>query len=193
MSDEARFRHESESEERKWVFWNLYTLDKTLSMAFGRTVCMPDFDIDVDMPKETKEIEWPIFMAWIWLAKIQSRIYERLYSATAYVSGDEQRHAAALELDAQLRSWSMKNMQSFSESQTTYFGGKYIELELKFNYHNSLVMIHRVDYGGGPESAKVCLGSAREAIALIRSSCAKHSELAESDLALWFVFFSLIF
>ncbi|KAI9788103.1 MAG: hypothetical protein M1816_007235 [Peltula sp. TS41687] len=184
-SDKARFRDESEYEERKWVFWNLYTLDKTLSMAFGRTVCMPDFDIDVDLPKQTEEIEWPLLMAWIWLSKIQSRIYERLYSATAYASGDEQRHSAALELDAQLRSWSMKHMQTLLESRTAFFGGQYLELELKFNYYNSLVMIHRVDYSGGPESEKICLDSAREAIEMVRTAFTQHSELADSDIALW--------
>lgn len=187
-SDKSRFRDESEYEERKWLFWNLYILDKTLSMTFGRTVCMPDFDIDVDMPKESEEVDWPLLMAWTWLAKIQSRIYERLYSATAYMSGDEQRHSAALELDAELRAWSEKNMQPLCERQTTFLEGKYIELELRFNYHNSLVMIHRVNHGGGQESEQICLDSARDALAMIKTTFSNNSELAQSDLALWFVF-----
>ena len=55
-SDPSQFQDEDEREEQKWVFWNLYIMDKTVSMAFGRMVCMPDFDIDVDPPKETGDL-----------------------------------------------------------------------------------------------------------------------------------------
>lgn len=30
-------------EERKYVFWNVYILDKCLSLSFGRSPCLPDY------------------------------------------------------------------------------------------------------------------------------------------------------
>ena len=183
--DASRFHDRDEYEERKWVFWMVYSMEKALSLTFGRTVCMPDFDIDVETPQESEEIEWPLFMSWIQLAKIQSRIYEQLYSAAANASGDGSRHIAAMELDRKLRSWSSENMKLRDGGQTTSFAKKYCELELTFNFHNSLVMIHRVNHGGGSESQEICLTSARDAISSIRDSASQDSVLAESSLVLW--------
>ena len=184
-SDPSQFRDEDEREERKWVFWNLYIMDKTMSMAFGRTVCMPDFDIDVDPPKETEEIFWPMMMAWIALAKIQSRIYEYLYSAVANRTGDEKRHTIALALDQELRLWWSENVPYLLQGSDEHLELAYVELELRFNFYNSLLMIHRVDHNGGVESQQICLHSARQAIVSIRNAISKNSGLEKSNLVLW--------
>lgn len=146
---------------------------------------MPDFDIDAELPSEGVVGQWSLPMSYIQLAKLQSRLYERLYSASANAMGDQARHIAALELDAELQRWATHHMKHFEKSQIVDFEGRYLELEVKFNFYNSLVMVHRVDHGGGLESERKCLKSAREAISTIRSTVLQHSDLAESGLVLW--------
>ncbi|KAI9886642.1 MAG: glyceraldehyde-3-phosphate dehydrogenase 1 [Watsoniomyces obsoletus] len=183
-SDPAQFRDPGEYEERKWVFWNLYVLDKTLSMAFGRTVFLPDFDIDVELPSDSEEINWQMVIAWTSLAKIQSRTYERLYSASSLTVGPEQRHAVALGLSKDLQNW-VEGTSSFSYDDPIPSISAYLKLELRFNFYNSLLMIHRVNHGGGKESEDICLDAARKAIVAIRTALSEHAELAESRLVLW--------
>lgn len=162
-------------------------MEKCLAMTFGRTVFMPDFDIDADYPSEDCQKKWPLCMAYIYLAKIQSRLYEQLYSASANALGDDDRHLAALDLDQQLCEWSTTHMKIVDKSQPQHFDGKYLELEIKFNFYNSLVLVHRADHGGGPESEKKCLVAAREAIRTIKNSVLQHPDLAESGLVAWLV------
>ena len=44
-----------ESELRKRIFWSVYTLDKYLSMMFGRPRLLHDEDIDQDLPGEIND------------------------------------------------------------------------------------------------------------------------------------------
>jgi Fungal specific transcription factor domain len=185
-SELSQFADPREYEERKWVFWNLYIMDKTLSMAFGRTICLPDSDIDVDYPAEDPSVHWSLFTGWVWLAKIQSQVYQRLYSATAIQISDEERHVAAMELDHDLRWWWTEKGKLLLKQQKTERARKYVEVELKFNFHNSLVTIHRVNRGGGDESARLCLESAREALSLIKDSIDKDGDTNEDHkTVLW--------
>ncbi len=183
-SDPAQFRDRGEYEERKWVFWNLYVLDKTLALAFGRTIFMPDFDIDVELPAESDEINSEMVLAWTSLAKIQSQTYERLYSASSLTAGPEQRHAAALGLSKDLQHW-MESTASFTYDDPIPSLSAYLDLELQFNFYNSLLMIHRVNHGGGKESEDISLDAARKAVSAIRTALSEHADLAESRLVLW--------
>ena len=160
-------------------------MDKTLSLTFGRSACIPDYDIDVELPKKSDEICWSLFVAWISLAKIQSRTYERLYSATANASGPDERRAAVVELDGQLRRWSADNSKLKADWPPNIMEEKYVEVELRFTYHLSLLLIHRVDHGSGTQSEDICLDSARNAIGAIQMTVAEDSDLAESGLLLW--------
>lgn len=184
-SDPSRFNGEADYEERKWVFWNLYVMDKSLAMTLGRSACIPDYDIDVELPKRTDEICWPLFLACVSLAKIQSRTYERLYSAAASACSSEERRTIIMSLDGELRQWSEETEKLNIDCASDILEEKYVELELRFNYYNSLLLIHRVDQGNGTQSEEICLDSARKAIASIQTAVSEDADLADSGLVLW--------
>ncbi|KAF8461998.1 fungal-specific transcription factor domain-containing protein [Kalaharituber pfeilii] len=93
-------------QERKYVFWNLYILDTTLSLTFGRPTCLPDYDCDIELPDDDgTNPMYNHFTALTRLSRIKSHIYARLYSASAGRMGAEERTAVIRELDQELREW----------------------------------------------------------------------------------------
>ncbi|RPA96270.1 hypothetical protein L873DRAFT_1811696 [Choiromyces venosus 120613-1] len=188
-----------ELEERKAIFWNVYILDKCLSLTFGRSTCLPDFDCDAEMPEDDgKEVYFPNFIALIKLAKIQSNIYMRLYSAAAARQETAEKEKAILELDLELRAW-------WTQSRTILdtAGGPdpamnkgvpaapldiFSKLELKFSYLCSLTLVHRMarpDMTIWAQSDNLCLESARDSIRTINEVVECNLDVANSGMIIW--------
>lgn len=133
--------------ERKYVFWTLYIMDKSLSLTFGRPSSLPDYDIDVPLPEFDPENPlWELYLAWIGIAQIQSDIHVRLYSAQAPKIPHAERQKVVVELDGKLNEWWTKYgilLQRRHEEEM--FERRYIMTELVFAYHNTMIMIHRVN------------------------------------------------
>lgn len=104
----------AEVEERKWVFWIAYSLEKDLSLRMRQPSAQDDDDMDVELPYE---IDNSLFYSGgltrinfffnfrARLAMIQGQIYKRLYSVKATKQTLAERVTAATELEAMLRSW----------------------------------------------------------------------------------------
>lgn len=112
-------------ELRKYLFWTLYMLDKSFSLSFGRTSCFQDYDCDVEVPKlsgvpansDMKPLDViacfhpEYFVATIELAKLQSAVYKKLYSAQASNNRGlnknwvKETEKWVWELDSRLRAW----------------------------------------------------------------------------------------
>ncbi|KAF3920575.1 hypothetical protein ABW21_db0200166 [Orbilia brochopaga] len=188
QSHPAQNFSEEESVERQLVFWTLYVMDKALSLTFGRSTCLPDFDVDVDLPDNVtgNVLLTQHFSGWVWLAKIQSQIYMRLYSASACRASDEDRQHAAKELELELRNWWAQNGAGLQLIPSIgLFEKQYLELEIKFSFHNSMIMIHRVNKGGGELSEAICLDSARTSVQLIKQTLEVNNEAADGSVLLW--------
>ncbi|KAF3929033.1 hypothetical protein ABW20_dc0102162 [Dactylellina cionopaga] len=188
QSHPAQNFSEEESVERQLVFWTLYVMDKALSLTFGRSTCLPDFDVDVDLPDNVtgNVLLTQHFSGWVWLAKIQSQIYMRLYSASACRASDEDRQHAAKELELELRNWWAQNGAGLQLIPSIgLFEKQYLELEIKFSFHNSMIMIHRVNKGGGELSEAICLDSARTSVQLIKQTLEVNHEAADGSVLLW--------
>ncbi|EWC43735.1 hypothetical protein DRE_07395 [Drechslerella stenobrocha 248] len=188
QSHPAQNFSEEESVERQLVFWTLYVMDKALSLTFGRSTCLPDFDVDVDLPDNVtgNVLLTQHFSGWVWLAKIQSQIYMRLYSASACRASDEDRQHAAKELELELRNWWAQNGAGLQLIPSIgLFQKQYLELEIKFSFHNSMIMIHRVNKGGGELSEAICLDSARTSVQLIKQTLEVNNQDADGSVLLW--------
>ncbi|OJD36814.1 c6 transcription factor [Diplodia corticola] len=90
------------AEVKRHAFWNLYMVDKNLSLGLGRKGNFQDDDIDVELFKISPN---PRFRAWdeiahasIRFAKVQGQVYDRLYSMGASKASSEQRLLAVEEL-----------------------------------------------------------------------------------------------
>jgi len=96
--------------EKKNCFWFCYTLDRALSLNFGRSPNIPDFDITTPYPPIPDVAAGSSFgakffgLAFIWfdMSKIQSQIYEKLYSAKGELEDPQTRSQIARQLAAEL-------------------------------------------------------------------------------------------
>ena len=108
---------------RTFIFWTLYAFDKSFSLSLGRTSCFQDYDCDVEAPQLSDLVPVPgmkpaeimalfhprFFQAMVELAKLQSAVYRKLYSARASNRGRshgmKETEKWVWELDARLRMW----------------------------------------------------------------------------------------
>lgn len=72
-------------------FWNLYVMDKSLSVRLGRASILQDYDIDVGLPNfgttNSNLYMNKVFELWTQAGMIQGQVYERLYSPKALKNG----------------------------------------------------------------------------------------------------------
>lgn len=199
----------SEIQERRCIFWNIYILDKCLSLSFGRSTCLPDFDCDVELPEDPGNPYFKNFLALICLAKIQSHIYVRLYSASAVRLADEARAKIITELDAELRKWWEDKKPIFFNADGTVADSPrsadgteekpldiFSRMELQFSYLCSLTLVHRTARPGmlgWAASESICLESSRESIRIINRVVENNLIIANSGMIMWLVFLFLSF
>ena len=91
---------------KRHVFWQLYSMDKNLSLNLGRGSNFQDSDIDADfftVSDNLTQRPWDMMaLATILFAKVQGQVYDKLYSASALKSPHEERSLAIDDLSAQL-------------------------------------------------------------------------------------------
>lgn len=76
----------------------VYTIDKSLSLNFGRTSSFQDLDIIVSYPELKDPSQWPMTIFTFNFARVQSQIYEHLYSARAQLQEPDVRERYAREI-----------------------------------------------------------------------------------------------
>ncbi|KAK9385371.1 hypothetical protein V1515DRAFT_588360 [Lipomyces mesembrius] len=186
-----------EIEERRSLFWQCYTIEKTLSLTFGRTSSMPMYDCDVerkrsmtDMDCQTESQKRHRFgtgwnNATVSLVEVYDTVYVRLYSAHAQRHTAADKRRAVRELDALLRKvWA--DIQPWIIESCTSGVWIYTPMiaQAEFMYYACMTMIHRVSKGitdnesgdnadlidtpeGWQHSTDIALTSARKAILVI--------------------------
>ncbi|CRG84816.1 putative transcriptional regulatory protein PB24D3,01 [Talaromyces islandicus] len=108
--DEINKKHAS-------IFWFCYTLDKSLSLRFGRSSILQDWDISTPRlfakPGQEEDPLQSSFDTWIESSRIQGDMYEYLYSPAALNRPAEQRVETARHLVSRLKQlW--QQMQGYS-------------------------------------------------------------------------------
>jgi hypothetical protein len=91
---------------KRHLFWQLYMMDKNLSLNLGRGTNFQDSDIDAEFfapSSNPAQRPWDLMaLATIMFARLQGQVYEKLYSASALESSFEHRTKAIDELSSQL-------------------------------------------------------------------------------------------
>ncbi|PYH97030.1 hypothetical protein BO71DRAFT_417308 [Aspergillus ellipticus CBS 707.79] len=94
--------HDGNEHSKRRLFWTLYVSDKRISLILGRASYIQDLDIDVDVPAASSDPAirpWDEAFYWtIKLAKVEGRIYNDLYSATAVKNPPSKRLECMLDL-----------------------------------------------------------------------------------------------
>ena len=146
----------AEIEERKWVFWIAYSLDKDLSLRMKQPSAQDDDDMDVELPSEVdSSLVYPgqlnsmsFFIFRARLAMIQGQIYKRLYSVKGSKQAVAERVVAATELEAMLQSWRASVPFQFIEDhsepflETSASGTIRYPIILHLLYFNSLTTVY---------------------------------------------------
>ncbi|KAM5383562.1 hypothetical protein ACJZ2D_002011 [Fusarium nematophilum] len=79
-------------QRKQFLFWNVYFIDKSLSLRLGRASTIPDWDITVPLPSMDPVNATPLaaFVSlWITTARVQGQIYEQLYSPDSILQADD--------------------------------------------------------------------------------------------------------
>ncbi|KAK2798274.1 hypothetical protein FQN49_008976, partial [Arthroderma sp. PD_2] len=94
---------------KEYLFWFVYSMDRSLSLCLGRAALLPDYDIGLPYPSISLDPllrPWHIlFRYWLDGSRITGEIYEFLYSVRGVSSSAEVRAKKVFELSSQLREW----------------------------------------------------------------------------------------
>lgn len=102
----AKNESRQETNQKAWLFWSLYSVEKGLSLRLGRPSSILDYDITVPLPQhDDPEITayTSTFTRWIRLSIVQGKIYKMLYSPAALAETPERRATWACSLVEETR------------------------------------------------------------------------------------------
>ncbi|KAK9377317.1 uncharacterized protein V1513DRAFT_436033 [Lipomyces chichibuensis] len=200
-----------EIEERRSLFWQCYTIEKTLSLTLGRTSSMPMYDCDVERKRNTTDVDCQTESqklqrfgtersnATVSLVEVYDAVYVRLYSAHAQRHTASDKRRAVRELDAVLRNVWADIQPWIIESRTSGIGiYRAVIAQAEFMYYVCMTMIHRVSKGvtddesgdntdlidtpeGWQHSTDIALTAARKAILVIHEVLSAPECKSHSD------------
>lgn len=112
------------AEEKRQVFWNIYAVDKNLSLNMGYSSTLQDFDIDVQYFTLSSDPGIRVWdratLAMVEISRLQGQIYDRLYSHQALTASPEAKFLAINNLSPQLEKWH----RDWSQVRSCYLGQK---------------------------------------------------------------------
>ncbi|KAM5380110.1 hypothetical protein ACJZ2D_003757 [Fusarium nematophilum] len=176
----AKTDSRQETDQKAWLFWSLYSVEKGLSLRLGRPSSIPDYDITVPLPQhDGPDISAysSCFIRWIRLSRVQGKIYKMLYSPLSLAGPSTKRVAWARSLAEETKTI-YKNVDGVGASEparasnnnwTTSSGTK---TELAFFsesvlYYSALTLILKAlppDEGSTSHFASECITTARTAL-----------------------------
>ncbi|KAK8102217.1 hypothetical protein PG984_015363 [Apiospora sp. TS-2023a] len=174
----ATWRDESPTarNQNAWLFWNVYVLDKGLSLRLGRPSVIQDYDITVPIPTTSIDRHPAIehcLLTWIKVSRCQGRVYELLYSPAALAQDDGIRTARAQGLTEEMLSI-MKEKKKIEEQNLATWTKtialediQYIADSDEVLHHSILTLIYRavpVPRGATSTFTQACIASARQAL-----------------------------
>lgn len=88
-------------QRKLFLFWNVYMIEKSLSLRLGRASTIPDWAVTVSIPEMEDFYPNPLspnISLWIRTAKCQGRIYEILFSPNSVLQPDHVRESRVQSL-----------------------------------------------------------------------------------------------
>lgn len=165
----------AEIASRKYIFWFIYLMDKTMSLCLGRTSTLQDYDIAIDYPELTTDPElrpWRVVLhVWFDYSKIMGRVYEHLFSARALTDTAAVRSQKAHEIGEEIKIWRDGCLHfEFTGGHHSFFF-EWMGHSIDLSYYLMLTLIYRVLPPTQPPETPsglslLCVESARRALQL---------------------------
>ncbi|KZL63593.1 c6 transcription factor [Colletotrichum incanum] len=163
-----------EARRARRLFWHVYFADHGLTLTQGKAPIIQDIDIDAESFEISQNPErrpWDTsFAAFIELSRIQSRIYEGLYSPAASRSSEEERRAVADHLSKRLSQWyeSWRSVDYSHAYRQELFEFTFDSFDVV--YYSILTLTHR-----GASSSNSASGISEECFDAARKGLTAHA------------------
>ena len=147
----------AQADERRHLFWVLYTIDKDFSLVIGNSPNLPLYDCDVPTPNRTFSDQTQRAQS----AIMKENIYRLLYSASA--KDKTQREQAVTQLENEMGDFVKKqNAVDQEEVNSGWRGKPFLKVEMEYICYHMRVMILRCSED--PTKRTRCLEAARNSI-----------------------------
>ncbi|RSL59377.1 hypothetical protein CEP54_007293 [Fusarium duplospermum] len=169
--------------QKAWLFWSLYSVEKGLSLRLGRPSSILDYDITVPLPQhDDPEITayTSCFIRWIRLSIVQGKIYKMLYSPAALAESSERRAAWARSLVEETKKIYKQVLETSTQTSNNKWktaSGDETELSFfseKVLFYSTLTLILKSlppDEGSTHHFASECITAARTALEKHQEYC----------------------
>lgn len=143
----------AEVTQRRNAFWILYIFEKTISLRTGRPSLIRDDDIEIeplndDAASNTSQeaSQRPRFSNHIKLIRIESEIYDELYSTRSRLNPGKKRLALITKFDNKLREWRESLPLEIQPEKPIQCAAEYVHVAvmLQFAYFNCVITLHRL-------------------------------------------------
>ncbi|KAK2025540.1 fungal-specific transcription factor domain-containing protein [Colletotrichum zoysiae] len=188
----------------QFIFWNVYYIEKSLSLRLGRASTIPDWHITMPLPTVKEQMASPILpylVLWIKTAKCQGQIYEKLYSPDSIKQPYHVRQTRIHELVSSLHEIEMRTQELIAnhtqgsdageESFSEFFlsSDSVLRLSLLTLVYRAAPRVEGSPTTFSPEcvkAARAALEKHRECVAIMR----KSQDVYFSTYIHWTVLFS---
>ncbi|RSL62275.1 hypothetical protein CEP53_004813 [Fusarium sp. AF-6] len=179
----AKNESRQETNQKAWLFWSLYSVEKGLSLRLGRPSSILDYDITVPLPQhDDPEITayTSCFIRWIRLSIVQGKIYKMLYSPAALAETAERRAAWARSLVEETKKIYKQVLETSTQASNNKWktvSGDETELSFfseKVLFYSTLTLILKSlppDEGSTYHFASECITAARTALEKHQEYC----------------------
>ncbi|OLN96766.1 putative transcriptional regulatory protein C11D3.07c 1 [Colletotrichum chlorophyti] len=168
----------------QFLFWNVYCIDKSLSLRLGRPSTIPDWHITMPEPSLEEPIASPILpylVLWIHTARCQGQIYEKLYSPDSMAQPYHIRQTRVHELVSQLHDIDLRTQEAnkkYANYNLELAQEQFVDFYLSADYVLRLSLLTLV-YRAAPRVEGSLTTFSPECIKAARTALEKHQECVE--------------
>ncbi|KFZ18446.1 hypothetical protein V501_01223 [Pseudogymnoascus sp. VKM F-4519 (FW-2642)] len=170
-----------EIQAKKLALWNIFCLERSLSLRLAYVPTLQDCDILTTLPSYPEDVSlysWhALWVSWVDITKFQGRVFTELYSGAAMSLPAEYRIGQARKLAADIRAWH-ERWTSFQHNHAIYFDVLQAALEAtEVVYHGLLTVTYRVIPPPTSETVVFCsdcVTSARKALELHHIAASRY-------------------
>ncbi|TLD18287.1 fungal-specific transcription factor domain protein [Venturia nashicola] len=177
---------DEEKKVKHAVFWNVYQMDKSLSLRLGRASVFQDWDINIPRPTRPPEIAPPdgckwldVNYYWVQIAEIQGQVYQHLYSPGSSSKTNEERAQWAVMAATRLKECHrtrVKNIGPYSEDPLSEVS-RLLAHSDDVVFHSVMALIHRAI---PPPSSQASSTFSRDCVYWARKSLQSHLLVANT-------------
>lgn len=162
------------AESKRHVFWQVYMMDKNISLSLGRASNLQDYDIDAELFEPSNDQRYRSYdllcHAWIHFARLEGKVYDFVYSVNALAVSSEERSVYASNLAHELATWKENELEQICQGSHNHPGGLESQILSTYpTYYSVLTLLHRGHTDNSvrptPLVSHVCLEAARQSVA----------------------------